>query len=587
MWADSRTTPYRFDIYGARVTPSGTVLDTAGIAISTTSGSEYYAGINFDGTNYFVVWQDERSGYVNGARMNPSGIVLDTAGIPLPNTFSDIAIGKSIAFGDTNYLLVGRDYRLGPPNIYGFRVSPSGIVLDTGINISTSANPQKWPSAAFDGLNYLAVWQDERNWQYSGYDIYGARVSPDGTIIDPSSIAISLAAGNQEFPTVAFDGTNYLVVWDNGDIYGARVNQFGTVLDPEGIAISTAVNRQLLPSVAFGRTDYFVVWEDYRLSYDYSDIYGARVNRDGIVLDPEGIPISTAQNSQYLPKIAFDGTNYLVVWTDYRSPAAVYGTRVTPQGIVLDTAGIQICTTGGFPSVAFDGTNYLVVWEDGRRSSYYSDIYGARISQAGIVLDTGIAICTTRYDQVHPSVTFDGSNYIVVWANYSDVPGHNYNTDIYGAAVSPSGSVIQSFSVATQPGEQWMSAITRGSENQVLITYSGWTGVYQGKNYNAYRIWGKFYPFVGIQEERITQNASRLMPEIYPNPARSYFTVRISPTANRIKIFDVSGKMIKEIATTASQSRNDKEVKIPLKGISPGIYFLRLGKETQKFLVVK
>jgi hypothetical protein len=68
-----------------------------------------------------------------------------------------------------------------------------------------------------------------------------------------------------------------------------------------------------------------------------------------------------------------------------------------------------------------------------------------------------------------------------------------------------------------------------------------------------------------------------------------------------IKIFDVSGKMIREIASAtdlrfASQSigtrsalRNDRviETKISLKGINPGIYFLRVGKETKKFLVVK
>jgi hypothetical protein len=29
------------------------------------------------------------------------------------------------------------------------------------------------------------------------------------------------------------------------------------------------------------------------------------------------------------------------------------------------------------------------------------------------------------------------------------------------------------------------------------------------------------------------------------------------------------------------------EIKIPLKGIKPGIYFLRIGTETKKFLVLK
>jgi len=48
-------------------------------------------------------------------------------------------------------------------------------------------------------------------------------------------------------------------------------------------------------------------------------------------------------------------------------------------------------------------------------------------------------------------------------------------------------------------------------------------------------------------EERATQYAECLTPEIYPNPAKSYFTIRLPQTADRgsIKIFDVSGNLVK------------------------------------------
>jgi hypothetical protein len=75
--------------------------------------------------------------------------------------------------------------------------------------------------------------------------------------------------------------------------------------------------------------------------------------------------------------------------------------------------------------------------------------------------------------------------------------------------------------------------------------------------------------------------------EISPNPAKSFFTIRLPQTANRIRIFDVTGKLVKEIASASPRNDQTGEVKISLKGINPGIYFLRVGKETKKFLVLR
>jgi hypothetical protein len=62
---------------------------------------------------------------------------------------------------------------------------------------------------AFDGVNYLVVW----NQGGDGLDVYGARVTPAGTVLDPGGIPIATEAGAQAGARVAFDGTNYLVTW--------------------------------------------------------------------------------------------------------------------------------------------------------------------------------------------------------------------------------------------------------------------------------------------------------------------------------------------------------------------------------------
>ena len=73
-------------------------------------------------------------------------------------------------------------------------------------------------------------------------------MSQGGTLLDPVGIAISAAANNQTAPSVVFDGANYFVVWEDRrsfvtDVYGARVSPAGTLLDPAGIPISTGSNR--------------------------------------------------------------------------------------------------------------------------------------------------------------------------------------------------------------------------------------------------------------------------------------------------------------------------------------------------------
>ncbi len=181
------------------------------------------------------------------------------------------------------------------------------------------------------------------------------------------------AYATQSLPAIAFGGTNYLVVWEDEristdrDIFGARVSILGEVLDPIGIKICTVPNMQTGIKVAGGDQNYLVVWTDYRNASD--DIYGARVDFSGNVLDPDGFPISTGEGWESYPDVAWDGTNFLVVWSDDRSTTTyddIYGTRVTSSGQVLDPQGIQISSDLAWeetPSIAYNGSVYFVAWE--------------------------------------------------------------------------------------------------------------------------------------------------------------------------------------------------------------------------------
>ncbi len=451
IWYDRRN-GMTYDIYASRISTSGDVLDPSGIAISTTSGNQYYPSVAFDGVNYLVVWEDWRSGThadVYCSRVSTSGSVLDPGGIAI-STATHNQFRPAVAFDGTDYLAVWSDYRNSNTDIYGSRISTSGVVLDpAGIGISKGSKTETYPDIFFDGTNYFVAWQERSP---SFFDINGTRVSTSGTVLDPGGIAISTAIFDQEYPSIAFDGTNYLVVWqdlrffhgydrNDYDIYCSRVSTSGVVLDPNGLVLPTICYHQFNPDIAFDGTNYFVIWQDGRNTS--TDIYGARIDTFGIVLDSGCIAISTVSTTdQFNPAIVFDGTNYFAIWTDFRNNPAgdIYGSRISTSGTVLDPGGIAISTSTNVKqnaAIAFDGTNYFIVWQDWR-SGLYFHIYGTRVSTSGVVLDpSGIEITTASTYHRQPAIAYDGTNYLVVWYQ-----GPSSSADIYGSRVTPEGIIL-------------------------------------------------------------------------------------------------------------------------------------------------
>lgn len=180
----------------------------------------------------------------------------------------------------------------------------------------------------------------------------------------------------------------------------------------------SAQGAQITAAVAFDGTNFLVVWEDERKS-GHRDIFGARVSRDGEILDPVGIPICVSQGTQSAVNVAWGGQNYLVVWQDWTDgSSSIYGARVDTEGNLLDPNGFLIA--GGwewamYPAVASDSTNFFVVWTHDKPETFY-DLYGTRITPDGEVLDPeGILICATSRFEVSPSIAYNGSIYFVAW----------------------------------------------------------------------------------------------------------------------------------------------------------------------------
>ncbi len=348
-----------------------TVLGPDVAAGATLDDDGGRVSVAFNGTAYLMVWTTEAGG-LRGLRISADGAVLDAAPIAIATTTVDEGPIPAVASDGSGWMVVWQDHRVPHnTNIYGARVDASGAVLDaSGFPVSTAPDHQTGPAIAFDGANYLVAWADHRSG--SSWNVYGARVSPAGSVLDPNGIAICTAPAQQMAPAVAFDGQNYLAAWKDrrsggSDIYGARVSPAGAVLDANGIAIGKASGAQTAPAAAFDGTGVVVAWQDGRSGVD-RDVYAARVTRDGVVRDPSGIVVAKGAGNQGPPQLAFDGRYVAIVWKDVgtTAPMAAYAARMDATGTVLDAAPVLLAqpTGGRVASVASDGAGRALALYD-------------------------------------------------------------------------------------------------------------------------------------------------------------------------------------------------------------------------------
>jgi hypothetical protein len=449
-------------IWATRISTEGTVLDPAGFLLSSDARSPGNPKISFDGTNSLVVWSDLRpedgSRDIYGTRVSPDGADLDPVDLVISAAPEDQP-GFAIGFNGSEHLLVwSAQGGAFDADVFGTRVTTAGAALDPmGIPISAAVGDQQTPMVTSLGDAFFVGWIDGRSGRW---DLYGSRVDGDGTVVDPSGIPIAMAVGQPTGINMASSGSMVLVAWSTSEVRAVRVEESGDVLDPQPIEFESP---ELYPVVAFDGDNFFVAGWDYSIS-------GTRVTPGGAVLDPAGIPISVAANSQASADMAFDGTNSFVVWFDDRMDGegpGLYGARVGPDGQILDGTGFPIGNRPPQeyqyyrPSVAFDGSNYLVVWTQEDELS----VRAALVSRSGVVLDRFELGRTVDVRVLQPQVAFGGGVFLVAWGG----------NEVRAARVTSAGEVLEptGFVVSARGSENIDVAFGRSQFTVVSDAYEG------------------------------------------------------------------------------------------------------------------
>lgn len=211
---------------------------------------------------YLVAWREQVADLAYRVWDRPVGATGDLGALKSVSGGSAYKSASSICAGSTTFLVTWTTEK-----VTGRLVSETGEQVVPIFEISGGKGDRS--HSAYDGANFLAVWEDERDQASSGTDIYGQRVTPGGTLAGATDgIPISTAAGNQTSPRVTFCGGRYLVVF-------ADERQGGSALFMQAVATdgtlveTTADNNTLLyasssgvssPSVTCGGAAALVTW---------------------------------------------------------------------------------------------------------------------------------------------------------------------------------------------------------------------------------------------------------------------------------------------------------------------------------------
>ncbi|MBA4387902.1 MAG: hypothetical protein C0404_07965 [Verrucomicrobia bacterium] len=372
----------------------------------------------------------------------------------------------SIACGKGLYLAVWQVGVNEKADIVGLRIDRSGKALDAKPFVICAARDcQEQPRVAFapstsstssgqagpgqGGGVFLVVWQDLRNSR--DWDIYAARVSSDGKLLDPDGIAVVTGDRNQSAPEVCFAAGSFQVLWRAfiGDgalpmkqkewgakseyqIWGGRVSVEGKPLDGPGVAVIAMGNNGKLGSpsaVALGDGRILVGSVHHTGTWDLG--ISLKLVLAGKPVDAVAGLKNVCQNDQLA--LASDGKSASLAWSTFVERGG-RGGHIPESGMSLVSLseGIkpQVVKSlyspssarenkkcGSRPTLAWDGKTYVAAWQVimAAEKLRYDRIMMRRVSATGEP-DAVDVIVAGEPDSpaICPAVASDGAGTTVV-----------------------------------------------------------------------------------------------------------------------------------------------------------------------------
>ncbi len=346
---------------------------------------------------------------------------------------------------------------LGPPTSLAGDLAPA-----------EAGGVQEHPDVAAGGPGALAVWVDHRAELNSplanqgGPDVYAIRIDAAGQPLDPVALRMPPEVGDKSFPKAAWNGSAWLVVWENQQpfgtssffrrLVGARVAADGSLLDVAPIVIKDDLETVgATMAVASDGAGWIVVAQGSTTSP--SAIVAVRVAADGTVTNPGGTQIADVGTAIGRPDLAYASGRFLLVWSSGSVSGQRFDTSLAPLGgkIAIGSG------SSGFPRVATDGQDFLVAWQN---ADFGSNVRARRVVGASGALASVLQVTTLSNFEYNwqPDVAWTGNLWHVVYRDTT-------TQDVYRVArirpdlsLLPGGASVLPFGPAAADGRVVLAA---------------------------------------------------------------------------------------------------------------------------------
>jgi hypothetical protein len=429
------------DLVGVRIGLDGTVLDPAGVVLVRGGGSLFFSvGLAFAADTYLLTYTD---GPFKGQRLSSDLQLL--GGV---FTITTNQVGTNPASNGDGFFALSTSAEGAVRRLYGHRIGVDGTVLDPGglLIVEGVFTGPSFPRAAWGGSAWFATY-----WTFDfnvGDRLWGARVSTDGSVLDPGGTVISEteAASRPTAVTGAPGGGVRVVFEDSRPPTGASdVVTFSLSESLEAgpiAAVALGAPAQLGADVAVHAGGSLLVFRSVRS--DEERILGHPLDADGVPLLAEPVELGTGPQL-HDPQVAWNGSVYLVTWSAGDQYGDVVARRVAPDGTPVDPQPV-VLMEGFAPDVAALGDDFLVVGIQVTIGTEIQEPLGMRIDgSTGTVLDSTPLDLGANHTRA-VSLTAVGDRWLLAYQrNFSH---DNPNAEIRGVLIEPGGTVESSFTVS-------------------------------------------------------------------------------------------------------------------------------------------